>query len=282
MEQKWKNLIKTPSFIADHLHHFSHQNPSLLLQRIGRNGSMHLYLLDRESQLLEFPTQFLEFQKMDDLSDAKIICSSHGLLCVEIGKYRTLHHSVLLWNPAIREIREVHRTIKDFESYYSFGFGFSPIVKDYKIVKTYAARFHKGVKQVEVYSLSTGSWKEIELGNLERVTLLEETVTVNGVMYWVGIKLDVGGGDKDGNKVVSFDMATEVFTLMPCPAVDIDSSPAFKLTAYDNKLAVLNLPYIGTSESSSFDLWIMEECASHQERDGVGLRNIGASPIHSI
>lgn len=43
---------------------------------------------------------------------------------------------------------------------YRLGFGFSPIINDYKIVRA-CAKSGNHISRIEVYSLSTGSWKEI-------------------------------------------------------------------------------------------------------------------------
>ncbi|XP_028755879.1 putative F-box protein At3g16210 [Neltuma alba] len=140
----WKNLFKCPSFIADHFHHSSHQNPLLLLQpeREGQYIS-HLYLLDREMQVHD----------LSNLFDAmRIIGSCNGLLCVEIDVQ---------------------------------GFGFSPMVNDYKIVRTYA-EYKDSIYQVEVYSLSTRSWKEVEFDYMAGTRFVNDAITANGSMFGLG------------------------------------------------------------------------------------------------
>ncbi|XP_028754747.1 uncharacterized protein LOC114715273 [Neltuma alba] len=119
---------------------------------------------------------------MYDLWCDKISGSSNGFLCVEIDKYAMSPSSLLLCNPATREVRNVprSRTMDGFKGICSLGFGFSPVIKEYKIVRTYAAQFNTEVNRVEVYSLSTGSWKEIEPVNLKRIA---------GIFYGETVKL---------------------------------------------------------------------------------------------
>ncbi|XP_054778505.1 putative F-box protein At3g16210 [Prosopis cineraria] len=270
----WKNLFKNPSFIADHLHHSRNRNPYLLFQRNGRANPLNLYLLDCEMKVCEFPNAPL----IGSLLGATIIGSSNGLLCVQIDRNGIYPPSLLLWNPAIREVRQVPRTINDFVGDCRLGFGYSPVVDDYKIVRSYA-NFGGAIDWVEVFSLSTGSWKDIDFGNLGGVKLFSETVTgswkdfdfrnilegakpwetvnADGAMFWYGSKLGVEQGRRvDIDFIVSFDIATEVFTLIPWPALNSNSSA--KLTVYDNKLAVLSNNMVGDFEYV-IDLWVMEE-----------------------
>ncbi|XP_028755851.1 F-box/kelch-repeat protein At3g06240-like [Neltuma alba] len=249
----WKDVIKTPSFIADHLHHSTHQSPSLLFQENDRHP-LQLRLLDCEMQVREVRNTPL----IDSSSWVKIIGSSNGLLCVAINEADVYPASILLWNPATGEIRQVPRTrtIDRFDWDCTVGFGFSPIINDYKIVRTYAESGYV-ISGVEVYSLSTGSWKEIELGNLENVNLYLQTVSANGAIFWNGIKLGVEeGGEDDTDLIVSFDIAMEVFTLIPMP------NSFSKLGVYDDKLAVLSHSRIGDFPNylcSFIDLWVLEE-----------------------
>ena len=62
---------------------------------------------------------------------------------------------------------------------------------------------------VEVYSLSTGSWKELECGALHLSAALSKAVNVYGTIFWL-----------DGTVVVSFDIATEVVTSTQLPTED--------------------------------------------------------------
>ncbi|KAI9073862.1 hypothetical protein K1719_044176 [Acacia pycnantha] len=149
---------------------------------------------------------------ISSLSDIRIISSSNGLLCVETDTF-----SYILWNPVTREVRQIPRTrtLKFPEWACTTGFGFSAIIDDYKIVKTYAR--HNAIAEVEVYSLNTGSWKEIEIGSLEGVNLFKRTVTANGTIFWDGLKRMQEEGQDDIYVIISFHIAMEVFTLIPGP-----------------------------------------------------------------
>ncbi|KAI9125688.1 hypothetical protein K1719_003106 [Acacia pycnantha] len=269
----WKNLLKDPFFISDHLHHSGHR-PSLLLHRpFLRNEQLHFRLLDCDSQLREIdPSPFMDYLSssriVDYLSRLWIIGSSNGLLCL----YCRSSHDLLLWNPSIKEVRKISRNI-DFESEFpigfwpNIGFGFSTIANDYKIIIIYVSgplrnHYFKRVNRAELYSLSKGLWKDVELGTLEGVHVYPQAATAcNGAIFWVGLKQsDIWP------EIVSFDIATEMFTLIPIPNI----RPGSILTSdvYDNKLALLSYYDMRTIESRFIDLWVIEEntCASGGKR----------------
>ncbi|KAK4259370.1 hypothetical protein QN277_005710 [Acacia crassicarpa] len=246
----WKNLIKKPSFIAEHLHHSSHQSPSLLLRWPSFASSEYRWgLLDCDMQQLIVQSSSL----IDSLSHLRLCGSSNGLLCLKSEALK----SILLWNPATREIRLAPITIDEFKGGYCIGFGFSPIVNDYKIVVIYVryGAEKRGVFRVKVFSLRTRLWKEVEFGNLKGLCVGDDTVTVNGRVFWFGYK---AGSHEDGSycQVVSFDIANEVFSLVPMPAEH--DSLMQNLTVHENNLAMLCVQWI-TADIYCIKLWVMDE-----------------------
>ncbi|XP_028790638.1 F-box/kelch-repeat protein At3g23880-like [Neltuma alba] len=246
--KEWKNLFKTPSFVAEHLHHSTKQNSLLFYCTIY---GCTLSLLNHEKQVLELQKPpFID----TSMGSYRIVYSDNGLLCVELIKCKTL----FLWNPATREVHQVPKALKPFEHEYycCVGFGFSPIVNDYKIVRVFVSWYDQMVHRAEVYSLSTGSWKEVDVGNLEDVIDIScSCITCNGSIFWFGLKEDVES-ESDGYLIVSFDIAMEEFTLIQMPTLSPKSSHCNSLTLYDNKLAMLSTRLNGNSCST--DLWVMK------------------------
>ncbi|XP_028755803.1 putative F-box protein At3g16210 [Neltuma alba] len=232
----WKNLFKTPSFIQDHLRHSTHQNPSLVIGHSNRGEPCRLYLLDCEMQFCEFEkTPFL-----GSLVDTYIVGSCNGLLC--LADYTIRPATPLLWNPATREVRQIPITFNDTAFGWNFGFGFSPVINDYKIVRFSLNPYVCGV---EVYSLSTGSWRNIQFDNIKGLFVLSDGITVNGVMFW---HAPTAAG------IVSFDLATEVFTVTPWPAF---ASYSRELAVFKNKLAILYHSRTRNSQYSCLSLGVM-------------------------
>ncbi|XP_054779236.1 putative F-box protein At3g10430 [Prosopis cineraria] len=278
--KRWKDVIKTPSFIADHLQHSSQQKPSLLMEWYADHG---LRLLDCGMQIREVQNAPL----IDSLEDASIVGSCNGLLCVEIDEDDGSIPPLLLWNPATTAVRHVPRNRNDFIDYHDWveGFGFSPIVNDYKIVRTYAEFDDgfddelKGVEAVEVFSLSRGSWEGIDIGNLKGVNLHSDTVTANGAMFWFGSKLgSKDEGEDDVEMIVSFDIAKEVFTLIPRP--DLDYNADGMLTVYENKLAILcGLSEDDDEPSYLIGLWVLDEGTCESEKIWSWNKRYTSSPF---
>ncbi|KAI9127349.1 hypothetical protein K1719_001908 [Acacia pycnantha] len=243
----WKNLFKNPSFIADHLHH-SHQNPSLIISQEYVSNILRLLLIDCEMQfryIQKVPPPFA----LPRSSFFYIIGSSNGLLCLEIWKSYRSPPLLLVWNPVTRDLREVPESrINAYGC--KLGFGFSPVVNDYKIVAINSSKDGR-VCGAHVYSLSRNSWKEIEFGNLKDVTCHKLKVSTNGAIF-----IDGSTWEKE-QVIVSFDIAAEVFTLIPWPPLS-GTNPSSGLTVYENKLAVLATSEIGR-HSSNVNLWVMEE-----------------------
>ncbi|KAI9075527.1 hypothetical protein K1719_036686 [Acacia pycnantha] len=249
--KRWKNLIQDPPFIAGHLEQSTHRNDALLFEIFSNQFSL---------RLLDCGLQVREVQKtplIDSLGGATVLGSCNGLLLVEIDQFR-----LALWNPAIKAVRRVprNRTEIDFSWDIGTGFGFSPFVNDYKIVRTYAGIDDvDAVDRVYVFSLSRGSWKGIDVGNLKGVRFNSETVTANGAangaIFWYGVKSCKG--EDDVKLIVSFDIAKEVFTLIPRPNLEYNAEE--KLTVYENKLAILCDIWEDDETTGFIDLWVLDE-----------------------
>ncbi|XP_028752150.1 putative F-box protein At3g10430 [Neltuma alba] len=265
--KNWKNLFKTPHFIAEHARHSSHENPLLLLHEkdfVSNGKPPSLRLLNYNMETIEV----LSIPSIDCLKHGwKIIGSCNGLLCAGVdldpdGSPRSL----CLWNPVIREVREIPltTTTKDYWGLCEFGFGFSSNFNDYKIVKFYIPELRKKKKKrqpynadllehhrSEVYSLSTGLWKKLEFGALPKTTIISKNISAEGndgtILFL---------GEKDNLPVlVSFDIATEVFRLTQIPLPrDLPTA----IGVYQNKLAMFRHCNISFH---SIHIWAMEEVA---------------------
>ncbi|KAI9119570.1 hypothetical protein K1719_009446 [Acacia pycnantha] len=155
----WKNLIKSLSFIEAHLHYSSDQSPFLVCPgNHDVNGCRSICLIAKLIFKLESATV---------LGGDKIIGSSYGLLCYPRFFGLRFPAFLFLRNLATRETIPVPKPIDNFKGncFYNYGFGFSPIVNDYKIVKIHFSHLFLKVNGMEVYSLGSRSWKKVEFEN---------------------------------------------------------------------------------------------------------------------
>ncbi|KAI9090906.1 hypothetical protein K1719_028391 [Acacia pycnantha] len=198
------------------------------------------------------------------LRGATVIGSINGLLCLK-SNYDYLYF--LLWNPAISKFRLLTR-----EAYFSVktGFGFCSIVNDYRVVCISYLPVFELIDQVEVYSLSTCSWKEVELGKLlDGVKIQSDGFGTNGAIFWFGFKKG------NGLFLISYYIATEEFALIPSPISE--NSLCYRLSVYENKLALLSHTNIGNYEYSLIDLWVMEE-----DKDSISVERWSWTKKYSI
>ncbi|XP_061351601.1 putative F-box protein At3g24700 isoform X1 [Gastrolobium bilobum] len=286
----WGELFKTPYFIAQHLHHSASNNSYLLLQRIPEPyHQSHPFTFSTcliGPDLKIHNPQFIDFTS----PTAKIVGSCNGLWCVR----HTDHAKLSLWNPATRQVRQVPGTLIDIKNSYHIGFGFSPVINDYKIVRISVSEFDDEDQIVvldndvrshraEVYSLTTGSWKEIDAINLQNLYFISNSVTANGAVFWEATMTSDSESDPDPEFVVSFDIAQEVFTLIkgPPPPPSPTHSYSDTIAVYNNKLTMFRHFVMGNFESSSIDLWVLENthtCATGES----WIKNYSVGPFSRI
>ena len=223
--KKWKYTLKDPLFIPDQLKHSSHQ-PSLLPYQPFEHYKP-FYLLTLDSNILQRRAidntsliHWLSHIKIKYMWQFQIVGSINGLLCITIIPTNDLSPpSLLLWNPAINEIKEIPRINDDLLGCWYIGYGFSALANEYKIVRLHGSlvqndhahwTFSEYITRAQVYSLSKNSWKDVELGPIEGTYVhpIRTNVSNNGVIFWVGemrnyIREEV---------IISFDIKREVFT----------------------------------------------------------------------
>ncbi|CAH9137686.1 unnamed protein product [Cuscuta epithymum] len=254
----WKNIIKSPSFIASHLEHSIRENPSLIIVRhFYRNNSFHLYCLDRDMKLSRVPKDPL----IDSFKSAWIFRSYNGVLCVQVDLLPGTLPSLYLWNPATREVMQVPRirTIMNSCWICSLGFAASPTVNDLKIVLVISISTRGDVSNVvEVYSLSTNSWKKIHMASLKDMDFRPHCITSKGAIFWFATMggLTSHGGDHT-NVIVSFDLEMDEFRLVTPPPSS--RNKIANLTLYENRLAVFHYSNPSNTGNTPEELWVVEE-----------------------
>ncbi|XP_028754815.1 F-box protein CPR1-like [Neltuma alba] len=266
-----KYLIKTPPFVQDHFHYSNCQDPVLLLEQYHpKFCGIRLSVLDCDMRV----GKVQNLPSIHSLYNSEVLGSSNGLVCVKTENGIN-PHPILIWNPATRDIREVRtRTIIHFDlidglgfEYYRtyiepklvdyFGFGFSPLDSDYKIVRINL--FHPStIKAVDLYSLNCGSWKQIDFGNLNGIKMSSAYITINGVMFW-----DTAWWDDNKDLVLSIDLSKEVCKLIRMPYLGYASHR--NLVEYENKLALV----ARKGGSNLIHLWVLKKytCPSEDSEE---------------
>ncbi|GJT35821.1 F-box/kelch-repeat protein-like protein [Tanacetum coccineum] len=174
-----------------------------------------IYTLHSEDQLLMYP----ECVNMSvpavkfPVGKGNIAGSCNGIICLlNNGK------GISLWNPSIRRIL----TLPDnpfvrtsFETIVTVGFGFDPIIDNYKIVKVSIENLPYTTHNFFVYSMKTETWCAIASPSTTFHDVVSRSCFVNGILHWL-VSCDP---DDRGVTcyILTFDLSTHVFGMISVP-----------------------------------------------------------------
>ncbi|KAK9055496.1 hypothetical protein SSX86_026579 [Deinandra increscens subsp. villosa] len=254
VSKSYKYLIDSSKFIVDYSFNHTHQK-HLLVSYFDTKTFEPKYVsfvddddtFPREKCFLPVPVPVPRSPSL--FYQPTIIGSSQGLFCLNINikNSRKNAKKVVLWNPSIRKsvalvvpdnLDQVHDVI-------TIGFGVCPYSRDPKLVKiNYCKKHYPKSKfftpwRVEVYTLSSGSWRSIPTVTQPRksIFLRSEQVVTDEFIYWLatdGISYRKRTWDFEGyNMVVSFELASEKFMEV--------SLPDTLARAYNDKIAISKL-----------------------------------------
>ncbi|KAL4301833.1 hypothetical protein GQ457_10G000760 [Hibiscus cannabinus] len=269
----WSSSFQTPLFITKHHnHHLRHNNLNLLLKRsLVNRGPYDTYFfsqlsIDKGHNFSVKQTVHLPFFE-DFLSRPQVHGPCNGILCLS-----NFDDKVALWNPSTREFKILPQSSIQCppsascisSGFGCSGFGYDSQSDDYKVVRFVTIYFEgydehdpgQGYvefdrnEKVELYSLTSDSWKEISLPEVSAYGAPMFNNYVNGFYYWLG------RGYYDYEKyILSFDMVNEKFSTLPLPLPMTSGSYYLDLLDFNGLLGAL-LPQ-GEGTEKSFDLWVM-------------------------
>lgn len=272
------SLIKNPEFVAKHLANSKNKkscSPSIVYFRNvltttnpeSQRGTYFLTLAceddfyddldDGFNDCCSIPcvTQNLTFLTFDLLYyPAELVGHCNGIICLSV------QGSFVLLNPAMRELKVVsHASPGDNgSSTVGVGFGYDSRGDEYKAVNIKSlGEFGDGPYEAELFTLSTNSWKEIELD----VDIIffpcsddHQVVYCNGVCYWCFWFF--------GCTILSFDVSDEVFEIIPSPKNvreierECDTMDEWtKIAVWKDRLVMFYYPEL---DPMVIDMWIMD------------------------
>ncbi|KAL6964647.1 hypothetical protein U1Q18_035703 [Sarracenia purpurea var. burkii] len=259
--KSWYSLIKNPTFITSHL------NRSLSVESNGYLLCMPVdYCQTKLCTILCAKTLFqhakLELPFRCDFTYCPIVGSVNGLLClVDAFDGRKLY----LCNPVVRKYKaigysnSIHECIAA-NPYVVLGFGYHQKTNDYKVLRImYVANSDDGVihREVEVYRLSTGSWRKV--GGVFLWTILNQlpAALVKENLHWVVSSPE----SKLDEVILSFDVGEEVFREIILPDYRVDEIPAYgSLCVLRECLSFfIYCPFKDLEGSEKCYLWVMKE-----------------------
>jgi F-box interacting protein len=256
--RSWNSLITSPAFIDSHINQSIENNdsnnlphPLLIVRYCAENPNADHYKLFRDNEAFEECTEFEFPIKSRRINHFLLIGSENGLICF------SEHERYILWNPSIRKVVTLPKPCITRKTHgiscFIQAFGFDPRTNDYKVVRIVYGVTQKAL--VEVYSVSTGSWR-ITSDSIPSLASLDIT-------YWLVPKACLKGsvhfaGFTRGNEAVfSFDLRDEVFREMILPDNIGDRRLETDTCVFRDSLAVLF--YYEHERKKYCSIWVMKE-----------------------
>ncbi|KAI9070856.1 hypothetical protein K1719_047180 [Acacia pycnantha] len=202
--------------------HYPNSPPSISL--ISNTEQPHVV------QYLELP-----FPKQN-LKWISIYGQCNEILCLS-GWYERDVRRIILWNPSTKWVKAIPRDPHQPNgiNYPMFGFGFDSITNDYKIIRFPFLKWKDEKLIVEVYNLSTDSWRIINVDvPIFEFDYLYRGCYFNEAYHWLTV--DLHTFDKF---ILNFDFSKEVFGIIRGPPLVIAPWLKFFLLWWIRALFVL-------------------------------------------
>ncbi|XP_030933353.1 F-box/kelch-repeat protein At3g23880-like [Quercus lobata] len=253
----WYSSIAKPSFISTH--HLNHSHHGYVIH-IPRNIPAPSSSLARDGAFETIPEFRVPFTFQSQFS--RFVGSCNGLLC--FTGHGSKFNDVYLWNPSIRKFK---RLPNNQFPLLTFGIGYDSQNNDFKLVGISQAFANpKPPPEAEVFSLSSDSWKRVELGislrpNLVYCNFIDYLPSpfVSGRLHWMFKFLDDGGGQgrRCADLLLSFDVSSEKFNEVPLP----NEGSCFTrcVTSFKGKLALIEIRSGAQPYSTLCSIWVMRE-----------------------
>ncbi|KAK2997809.1 hypothetical protein RJ639_025745, partial [Escallonia herrerae] len=259
----WYTLITKPSFISAHFNYNAALKKShcILVKRslpehVPPTESVLSFLSDEISGDDHVPPTEIIIPHYNHF--LQMVGPCNGIVCL------TDHLVIILCNPSIRDFKVLPAPSFNypqglFSRTLGVGFGFDPHSCEYKVIRiaelyeddeNWGYGFHS--VNVEIYDLSTDSWREIDTIVPYVWYLPCSELLFNGAFHWWAKDEDHGG-----ESILSFHISTEVFQQIRLP--DICAAPDGNERAFLILNESIALVLFDPSEQTCFDIWLMTE-----------------------
>ncbi|GJS70357.1 putative F-box domain-containing protein [Tanacetum coccineum] len=269
VSKQWMSFIDSPEFIA--CFGVRHTQPQSLLLRYKDNVDEVKYVsfVDGENQYQQdFGPNVPLFVKQ--LYNSKVIGSSYGLWCLHGFNSSGAEEMLVIWIPSIRiSVGIVVPFVSSFCKMTNFGFGVCPSTYDPTIVmmsNSYGFLERKDTYkwQVEIFTLSSKTWKMIPSSNLPCGSFrfgVTTQVAIDKFIYWFSHDRIVGndGASEIKNFILSFDLITHQFKEINLPSsLANELSQNFSISKLRESL-VVSAYTNEVNHGRVYGVWMMEE-----------------------
>ncbi|XP_059458064.1 F-box protein At3g07870-like [Corylus avellana] len=178
----------------------------------------------------------------------KLVGSCNGLLCL----YNFRSRDVYLWKPTTPSAE--FKAIPPLSPHpFSVGFGFDPKSGDFKVVslRYVADGTETSTLAAEVYSMSRGSWKRLDLRVPYGIFAHSQTLALGGVFLWLA--------EQNNGQIISFDFSDEVFRTTTLPYTRDALGSYHQLMELNGYVAMALFPLSFTNIKMSLEIWVLLE-----------------------
>nr|XP_017224922.1 PREDICTED: F-box/kelch-repeat protein At3g23880-like [Daucus carota subsp. sativus] len=259
--KRWYNSIRKTSFTDFYLKN-SHLYADSYLICSGED-SFGLVSFKSFDVISNYPYPSKRFSD----SAVQIVGSANGLLC--LFSFDLSYEPIYLMNPSIRKYKVidssaiVHRTI-GIDTTVMLGFGYHQKSQDYKIVRFLERQWvhsrHTRECDVEIYSLCTDAWEEIQVQYFPWIVGDEgSSIMCNDNLHWIALNCD-----RNDQVILSFNIEKSVLEEVKLPDLTFHTdSTDLTVTAVVLKECLCLFGYVlpvgSGEESTRCYLWIMKD-----------------------
>lgn len=270
-------LFSNPAFVAKHL---ENMKKKMLSSRFLQFSNLMTIDSPLEQEESENTARYLLTLASDDnnnsdyiptlTEDMAVLDECNGIICLEVVS------GIFLLNPALREIKFL--PAPGLEVATCVGFGYNSRADDYKVVIIECGK-------AKVYTLSTNSWKEI---NLDIEVNVDSDCCTS--VYWNGVYYWCYWGDNGLFTITSFDFGDDVFRNISLPdylqreilECVVHYHGLIKIDLWNESLVILCLCQ---NNGTFIDLWVMDfniSVAGAQEVSSSWTKHLTIGPLVGI
>ncbi|XP_062120036.1 F-box/kelch-repeat protein At3g44120-like [Humulus lupulus] len=262
-------FINNPEFVAKHLLFTKNQSSASLLFRRPYPLVVH--------SLITYPMLTIKYDDDDDdgkndpfitVTEALTIPLIRNESCQDLSRWKEIYHcdglillvnylgTMVLCNPALKEFRILPqpKNIMIEGPFFKIGFELDFKNNGYKCVAIWC----KNICKVEVYTLGSDSWREINMSQdiMDAIVSaeLKDGLCWGGVCYWFVVY------DDELRKILSFNMSNEEFHLIHLPdfeASSFDLGFRVRLSVWKDSVVVCL-----TSQENILHIFTMDEAVA--------------------
>lgn len=268
--KSWDSFIISPYFISTHLNNNNSKYHGCFIrvpESFGKKGKVCEVFCDRTYYIISeypVPSGFDRFYVGSTSAGNGIVGSCNGLLC--IPHYKGFCVDVIyLYNPVLRKFKKLpDSSFRKRYDWVAAGFGYQSKTNDYKVIRvcclvgfTKLGKPKMKRKYAEVYTLSSNSWRRVEISLRPNVRLhgnnrISHAIFACGALHWLVDFIEYEDELQCETKILTFDVYNEKFRDIALPD---GGRRTQHIAAFRGKLAFITVNYY----DRYITMWVMEE-----------------------